>query len=82
MTKARDESRADADTNRQRIGPALLTRSEGGRAGGGQIIGCYRATEPMSCGCCRCRVARGDLVFEVLARDDVLEVCSECVGGR
>jgi hypothetical protein len=79
MTPARGRSRADADTNYHAIPQALLIRSWG-RASGGQIIGRRRAWEPMPCGCCRCRIARGDLVFEVLTASDLLNVCTDCVG--
>jgi hypothetical protein len=52
----------------------------GGHAVGARIVGGYRATEPMRCGCCQCRIGRGQMVFEALTADELLEVCIECVG--
>jgi hypothetical protein len=52
----------------------------GGHAIGGRIVGRYRAREAQRCQCCRCRIARGQTVFEVVTDDDLLEVCGDCVG--
>jgi hypothetical protein len=80
MTTAQEDPWAGAESQHQPRG--LLTRSRGGHAIGGQIVGRYWAREAQRCQCCRCRIHRGDLVFEVLVDDDVLEACGDCAGCR
>jgi hypothetical protein len=81
MTPAQGQNPwAGADINRNQP-RGLLTRSRGGNAIGGRIVGGYRATEPQRCQCCRCRIRRGGFIYEVLTdAGDVLEVCADCVG--
>ena len=55
-------------------------RPVGGRASGGWVIGWRRANEPGRCECCRCRIRTGDRVAEVLAGDDLMEICGDCAG--
>jgi hypothetical protein len=87
MKAARDKSTAGARTpavanNTRRQPRGLLTRSRGGNAIGARIVGGYRARQPQRCLCCRCRIRRGGLVYEVVTADGrVLEVCVDCVGG-
>jgi hypothetical protein len=82
MTTAQGNPWAGANNTRHQ--PRRLhtrSRGPGGNAIGGRIVGGYRATEPQRCQCCRCRVHRGGLVYEVLtAGGAVLEVCADCVG--
>jgi hypothetical protein len=81
MTTAQGQNPwAGADINRDQP-RGLHLRSRGGNAIGGRIVGHYRARVAQRCQCCRCRIRRGGLVYEVLTADgDLLEVCADCVG--
>jgi hypothetical protein len=59
----------------------ILTR-DGGHAIGGRILGRHHARQARRCECCHCPITAGDVVFQVLVARDVLEVCSDCAGGR
>jgi hypothetical protein len=63
-------------------GPRAYTTpgARAGHASGGWVVGRYRARSPRWCGCCHCRVLRGEPVYEVLTDSGVLDVCAECVG--
>jgi hypothetical protein len=64
----------------------ISTRSagsgRGGHAIGGHVISRYRAHRPTTCQCCRCPIAPGEPVYEVLTDDAVVEVCGLCAGAR
>jgi hypothetical protein len=61
---------------------SLQPRPRGGRAIGGHHVGRYRAHRPTTCQCCRCPIAPGEPVYEVLTDDALLEVCGLCAGAR
>jgi hypothetical protein len=72
MTLARGKApRASTDKRHQHKGPSTLRR--GGHAISGTIMGGYWACESQRCECCRCRIRRDGVVYEMLADEDVLD---------